>query len=497
MNQPDDGTTTGEPQGEVATTVRLRRPWYKTLLTTALIGTVPLAVAGIASMQYLDAVEPQPTTAVSDNTSRYSGPIDDSIEHVASRRTVEIDPATGGVTVPAREDRVRELSGTGDLDMPAAALTAYRNAAATLATTDPSCNIDWALMAGIGRVESDHGRYGGATVSTNGKTYPHILGLPLDGSPGVAAIPDTDGGALDSDTTWDRAVGPMQFIPSTWGMVAADGDGDGERDPHDLDDAALAAGVYLCAGSADVSTRAGAEAAVFSYNHSDEYVALVLAIAEAYRSGEVYLPSVPFGSGGGSAPTLDRAPGNNGGDDASKPASAKSRTMVKGRPATNREGTSRSPEPSPAAVSSTKPSTEPAEEPNQSAPPSDAPAEDETDSAEQPPSSPPPPPPEDIVIENTLVRCGGVWCLTDLDGKTWTLNFLDPSMETQLDGLEGAPVRVWGVEGAHSVALISGLEVLGPVPEPEPTPSSAPDAASIGTDSSADTDVSSAPEASK
>ncbi|HET7329134.1 MAG TPA: lytic murein transglycosylase, partial [Nocardioidaceae bacterium] len=243
----------------------------------------------MSSIQFVDAFEPAPSMAVPDNTTQFAedeapGEV---IERVASSRTVNVDPQTGGVVVPSSEKRLLDLSAEGSLDIPAAALTAYRQAAATLAHSDPSCNIDWALMAGIGRVESDHGRYGGARVAANGKTYPHILGVALDGSPGVAAIADTDGGTLDSDTTWDRAVGPMQFIPGTWAVVAADGDGDGERDPHDLDDAALAAGAYLCAGDRDVSTRAGAEAAVFSYNQSDEYVAMVLAIADAYRNGEV------------------------------------------------------------------------------------------------------------------------------------------------------------------------------------------------------------------
>ena len=46
----------------------------------------------------------------------------------------------------------------------------------------------------------------------------------------------------------DRAVGPMQFLPASWARYGADGNGDGVRDPHQLDDAALAAAAYLCAG---------------------------------------------------------------------------------------------------------------------------------------------------------------------------------------------------------------------------------------------------------
>ncbi len=46
--------------------------------------------------------------------------------------------------------------------------------------------------------------------------------------------------------TYDRAVGPMQFLPGTWGRWGSDGDRDGVSDPQDVDDAALAAARYLC-----------------------------------------------------------------------------------------------------------------------------------------------------------------------------------------------------------------------------------------------------------
>lgn len=177
--------------------------------------------------------------------------------------------------------------------IPEVALRAYRAAEGTLAAEAPTCRLPWWLLAGIGRVESGHGQFAGAVLLADGTSSPRIVGIPLDGRPGVATILDTDGGAMDGDTTYDRAVGPMQFIPSTWARWSADGDGDGGADVHDVDDTALAAGRYLCAGGRDLSTEEGLRAAVFSYNRSDEYVALVLAIGRAYATGTA--PVLPVG----------------------------------------------------------------------------------------------------------------------------------------------------------------------------------------------------------
>jgi len=39
-----------------------------------------------------------------------------------------------------------------------------------------------------------------------------------------AGITATDGGLMDRDTAYDRAVGPMQFLPGTWRAVGTDAD---------------------------------------------------------------------------------------------------------------------------------------------------------------------------------------------------------------------------------------------------------------------------------
>ena len=91
----------------------------------------------------------------------------------------------------------------------------------------------------------------------------------------------------------------MQFIPSTWQVVKVDADGDGKRNPQDMDDAALATAVYLCSGKDNLSNRQGQEAAVYRYNHSQDYVNLVLRIMEAYSSGDY--TAVPSGAYGGTS----------------------------------------------------------------------------------------------------------------------------------------------------------------------------------------------------
>ncbi len=167
-------------------------------------------------------------------------------------------------------------------DIPAVAATAYQQGAIAANSANPGCDISWTLVAAIGRVESDHGRYGGSSLGPDGQARPAILGPVLDGTGGNAAITDTDRGHYDADTRWDRAVGPMQFIPSTWATSGRDGNGDGIRDPENIYDAALATAGYLCASSSDLDTPAGAERAVLSYNHSLDYVLIVLGYSSAY-----------------------------------------------------------------------------------------------------------------------------------------------------------------------------------------------------------------------
>jgi peptidoglycan hydrolase CwlO-like protein len=100
---------------------------------------------------------------------------------------------------------------------------------------------DWYILAAVGKVESNHGQNVG---------------------------PSSAG-----------AMGPMQFMPSTWETSGVDGDGDGVANVMDPEDAVPAAASYLEDGGAPQDWYR----ALYSYNHADWYVKKVLAVAEAYR----------------------------------------------------------------------------------------------------------------------------------------------------------------------------------------------------------------------
>ena len=184
--------------------------------------------------------------------------------------------AAGTVSGPLTGWAATVSAATG---IPARAVLAYGAAEFSLRASDPGCHLAWNTLAGIGRVESDNGRYGGAELRADGTESTPVIGVPLDGAPGVRNIPDTDHGVLDGDRSYDHAVGPMQFLPSTWRHYADPG-----ADPQNIDAAAVAAGRYLCAGRRDLGTAGGWWAGVLSYNDSVDYARRVFGLADTYAA---------------------------------------------------------------------------------------------------------------------------------------------------------------------------------------------------------------------
>ncbi|MDJ1114564.1 lytic transglycosylase domain-containing protein [Microbacterium dauci] len=232
---------------------------------------VVVAVAAAASLAVVVAVAVPLAGAISEGAPDEPRPI--------AVPGLPVDPAIESADDGHADDAwVERVS--ADTGIPARALRAYAAADLALSDEQPECGIVWNTLAGIGSVESRHGSYGGATLEADGWVTPRIVGPALDGD-GFAEIGDTDGGEWDGDTEWDRAVGPMQFIPETWRRWGADGNGDERRDPNHIDDAALAAARYLCASGPMTEAESWRDA-IFSYNPLTRYVDDVAETATEY-----------------------------------------------------------------------------------------------------------------------------------------------------------------------------------------------------------------------
>ena len=183
----------------------------------------------------------------------------------------------------------------GPNTIPAVLQDAYVRAEFVLAERASTCGLKWPLLAGVGKVVSEHAL--GGDLDPRGTTTGPILGPRLDGRPGIAKLTDTDDGRLDGDLAWDRAAGPMQLIPPVWQRVGADSDGDGTADPHNVYDAALTAGRFLCEGGADLRTVEGQAQAAFRYQRTESFVRATMAWMRTYggATGEPVPPVAPPG----------------------------------------------------------------------------------------------------------------------------------------------------------------------------------------------------------
>lgn len=212
------------------------------------------------------------------------GILPSALRPITEYRTAPVPQPVADPANPAAATGPIARLAPGPLGVPGIMMHAYKHAADLMAAVQPSCNIPWNLLAGVGKVESGHAS--GGQADADGNTTIRILGPVLDGHlPGNAIITDSDGGALDGDGAYDRAVGPMQFMPGTWKTFGADGNNDGVVDPNNVYDAAFAAGRLLCSTGGDLSDITATGPAILRYNHSAAYVQNVQAWALAYGTG--------------------------------------------------------------------------------------------------------------------------------------------------------------------------------------------------------------------
>ncbi len=232
-----------------------------TAQSTGSTSAAPTASANPAAPAAVASGAPSPTATPDSKTATASKPTDAPISQLA-------DPAW-----------VTRIAAEGSI--PERALAAYAGAALSAAQTNPSCGIGWNTLAAIGQVESAHGTINGSHLDSRGVATPTIMGIPLNGN-GTAKIPDTDHGQLDGDSTWDHAVGPLQFIPSTWAQAGQDGNKDGAKDINQIDDAALAAALHLCEVGGDLTVPQNWINAISAYNASVDYNNEVATAATGY-----------------------------------------------------------------------------------------------------------------------------------------------------------------------------------------------------------------------
>lgn len=163
-------------------------------------------------------------------------------------------------------------------EIPSDLLLVYQAAALTCP------GLPWTLLAAIGWVESRHAE--GRADPISGDVEPHIIGPPLDGKSGRAAIAD----ATQPDG-WAHALGPMQFLAGTWrvwAVLAPDRPPDAGADPHNAWDAIFTAARFLCAGRDHFGD---ARTALARYSPSNAYADEVLGKAAVYADDAASAPT--------------------------------------------------------------------------------------------------------------------------------------------------------------------------------------------------------------
>lgn len=185
--------------------------------------------------------------------------------------------ATGGIgSAPPSAAALAEI--------PPSLLPVYQRSAQTCS------GLPWQVLAAIGYFESRHAA--GRADPNTGNVNPPIIGAPLDGKDGRARIPDPT-----SSDGWMHALGPMQFLPTTWRTWErlAPGRPTGALpSPQNAWDAIYTAAAYLCRGSGRLTDL---RASIDSYAGSPDYYPRVMAKAAEYGVGQ----TTPTGDVGAAA----------------------------------------------------------------------------------------------------------------------------------------------------------------------------------------------------
>jgi membrane-bound lytic murein transglycosylase B len=243
----------------------------RTVIATVIAVVVALSVVVIAVLVFLAPDAPQTATSSPRATTVTFAPLPTA------------DPAVSGPNVVDAVDAAWVARVSAATSIPTTALKAYAGVTVEVSRTNPTCELSWNTLAGIGWVESRHGMIHGTTLGADGTLSPPLYGVALDGN-GVAHIPDSDGGTLDGDASGDRAIGPMQFLPGSWRNWHVDANGDGVENPQNIFDATMAAANYLCRAAGTLGTQDGWQRGILSYNSSRQYLGDVMDAANRYAS---------------------------------------------------------------------------------------------------------------------------------------------------------------------------------------------------------------------
>ncbi|NLG45891.1 lytic transglycosylase domain-containing protein [Gordonia sp. (in: high G+C Gram-positive bacteria)] len=288
-------------RGDNPKRVRVTRRGLAAGTTAAALGAMVLG-GTVSSVAPQHSALPTSTSQSSvdlagDRTALAAAEVANTVPSNAAQLVGFAPPADPSIVDGAAQFRLAANLPAGPLGIPGIVLKAYKLSAKRVAAETPQCKLPWYLLAGIGRIESGHA--GNGNVDVFGNTRTSIRGPVLDGSlAGNAVITDNDGGKLDGDARHDRAMGPMQFIPSTWASWGSDGNGDGKANPDNIFDATFSAGRYLCSGVTDIMAAPTRVNNILRYNRSVAYANNVLGWAAAYAAGVMPTTPIPEMSAG-------------------------------------------------------------------------------------------------------------------------------------------------------------------------------------------------------